>query len=185
MKNRTIFHVDMDAFFASIEIAKNPSLKNKPVIVGGQPNERGVVSTCSYEARQFGVRSAMPLKEAKRLCPNAIFLNGSYALYREYSDYIMSIFKKLTAKVEIVSIDEAYLDVTEKVDMYGGAVALAQFLKQVIFKRTGLTCSIGIASNKLVAKVSAGTAKPNGLTEVPYGKEAEFFPRCLFIVCLE
>lgn len=174
MKPRVIYHVDMDAFFASIEIVKNPSLRGKPVIVGGDPNSRGVVSTCSYEARAFGVRSAMSLSEAHRRCPHGIFLEGSYSLYGEYSDRIMSIFKRLTEKVQIVSVDEAYIDVSEKIEKHGGPLALAQLLKKVVFEKTELTCSIGIAANKLVAKIASSAAKPNGIYEVKAGEEANF-----------
>lgn len=171
---RTVFHVDMDAFFASIEIVLNPALKGKPVIVGGHPDQRGVVSTCSYEARVFGVRSAMSLAEAQRRCPHGIFLTGSYSLYREYSEKIIQIFHQMTEKVEVVSIDEAYIDVTDFVERFGGAMNLAKLLKQKIFQETQLTCSIGIASNKLVAKVASGKAKPNGIKEVASGEEAVF-----------
>jgi DNA polymerase-4 len=174
MLNRIIFHVDMDAFFASIEIVRNPALKGKPVIVGGRPDQRGVVSTCSYEARAFGVRSAMSLSEAKRRCPNGIFLEGSYSLYREYSEKIIEIFHSLTEKVEVVSIDEAYMDVTDTADHYGGALSLAKLLQQIVFKQTQLTCSFGIATNKLVAKVASGKAKPNGIRQVLPGEEAQF-----------
>jgi DNA polymerase-4 len=174
MLNRIIFHVDMDAFFASIEIIRNPALKGKPVIVGGRPDQRGVVSTCSYEARAFGVRSAMSVSEAKRRCPDGIFLEGSYSLYREYSEKIIEIFHTLTEKVEVVSIDEAYMDVSDTADHYGGALPLAKLLQQVVFKQTQLTCSFGIATNKLVAKVASGKAKPNGIRQVLLGEEAKF-----------
>lgn len=174
MQQRVIFHVDMDAFFASVEIARDPSLKGKPVIVGGDPNSRGVVSTCSYEARVFGVHSAMSLSEAQRRCPQAIFLEGSYSLYSEYSEKIMNIFRRLTEKVQVVSVDEAYLDVTEKVDKHGGPLALAELLRSVVFKKTQLTCSIGVASNKLVAKMASTAAKPNGAKEIKPGEEAAF-----------
>lgn len=162
----------MDAFFASIEIARHPELAGKPVIVGGRPDERGVVSTCSYEAREFGVRSAMPLSEAKRRCPDAIFLEGSYSLYREYSEAVIAIFHRLTPLVEVVSIDEAYLDVTAIAS--SNPIIIAEHLRQTVFEETKLTCSVGIASNKLVAKIASSLAKPNGIYEVPQGKEAIF-----------
>lgn len=174
MPNRVIFHVDMDAFFASVEIAKNPSLKNKPVIVGGKPDQRGVVSTCSYEARKFGVHSAMSLFEAQKRCPHAIFLEGDFRLYRLISEKIMKIFKKVTPHVEIVSIDEAYLDVTEKITPNRTANELGHLLREYIFKKFNLTCSIGIASNKLIAKIASGFAKPNNVFVVEEGKEKEF-----------
>jgi len=171
--NRCILHIDMDAFFASIEIAQNPFLRGKPVIVGGHPDSRGVVSTCSYEARAFGVRSAMPLSKAYRLCPHAIFLEGNYSLYKQYSRKIIDFFYALTPYVEVVSIDEAYLDVSALIG-HSTAQQLAASLKQQILTETGLTCSIGIACNKLVAKIAASQSKPNGLLEIPLGAEAEF-----------
>ena len=173
MNARTIFHIDMDAFFASIEIVNNPSLRGKPVIVGGRPDQRGVVSTCSYEARAFGVRSAMSLAEAKKRCPHGIFLEGNFSLYRHYSNQVMSIFSSYTSFVEVVSIDEAYLDLTERIES-GGAKALAQKIHQEVYQKTKLICSIGIASNKLVANVASSHAKPNGIYEIPAGLEAQF-----------
>lgn len=174
MNKRTIFHVDMDAFFASVEIVRNPSLKGKAVIVGGNPQQRGVVSTCSYEARAFGVHSAMSLTEAKRKCPHGIFLDGNHSLYREYSNNIMQIFQQITPLVEQISIDEAYLDVSNVQSQFGGAFKLGEHLKNLIYSETQLTCSIGIATNKLIAKIAASKAKPNGLFEVTEGKEVEF-----------
>lgn len=174
MHIRTIFHIDMDAFFASIEIIKNPALRGKPVVVGGDPNSRGVVSTCSYEARAFGIHSAMSLAEAQRRCPQAIFLEGDFPSYRQYSHRILEIFKTFTHIVEVVSIDEAYLDVSTIIAQYGTAKALGQRLRRTVYAETQLTCSVGIASNKLVAKVASDLGKPNGLYEVPPGREAEF-----------
>ncbi|MBA3815444.1 MAG: DNA polymerase IV [Parachlamydiaceae bacterium] len=173
-KARCVFHIDMDAFFASIEISRNPFLKGKPVIVGGRPDQRGVVSTCSYEARSFGVRSAMPLSEAKRLCPHGIFLEGSYSLYREYSERVFAIFYQYTPLVEVVSIDEAYLDVSLIVDNFDSPVALANLMRQQVLAETLLTCSIGIATNKLISKIAASRAKPNGVYEVLPDTEAYF-----------
>jgi DNA polymerase IV len=164
----------MDAFFASIEIARNQSLRGKPVIVGGRPDQRGVVSTCSYEARTFGVHSAMPLSEAKRLCPNGVFIEGNFTLYREYSDLVIAILYSHTPLVEVVSIDEAYLDVTDVLEPGMTAKALGQQIRQEVYHKTALTCSIGIASNKLVAKIASSLAKPNGLKEVEAGKEVTF-----------
>lgn len=174
MNFRTVAHIDMDAFFASIEIVKNPSLKGKPVIVGGNPDSRGVVSTCSYEARAYGVRSAMSLFEAKQRCPNAIFLEGDFSLYKEYSLKIMEIFHSYTYMVEVVSIDEAYIDLSIPLEKELNAFQLGRLIRQKIFQETQLTCSVGIASNKLVAKIASSLAKPNGLYEVPSGREAEF-----------
>lgn len=171
---KTFFHLDMDAFFASIEIVRNPALKGKPVIVGGSLERRGVVSTCSYEARAFGVHSAMSMSEAYRKCPQGIFLEGSYSSYREYSDRIMEIIHRYTPMVEVVSIDEAYIDVTDIADSYGGAEALAKELKNTIFQQTQLTCSIGVSSTMLVAKIASSITKPDGLRLVPVGEEASF-----------
>lgn len=170
---RTLFHVDMDAFFASVEIVQDPSLRGKPVIIAGDPSKRGVVSTCSYEARAYGVHSAMSAGEAKRRCPHGIFLSGNHALYREVSEQVMGILRSLTDEVEAVSIDEAYLDISE-LATEKAAKQIGIDLRRQIFDETQLTCSIGLASNKLVAKVASGIAKPNGLLEVPSGMEAEF-----------
>lgn len=170
---RCIFHVDMDAFFASVETVRNPSLKGKPVIVGGRPDSRGVVSTCSYEARVFGVHSAMSLSEAHRLCPHGIFIEGNYPLYKEYSQKIISIFHQTTPYVEVVSIDEAYLDVSALLSEFSPK-DLAKTIKQQILNETGLTCSVGIASNKLVAKIASSKNKPNGLSEIASGTESAF-----------
>lgn len=172
--NRIIFHIDMDAFFASVEMAENPSLSKKAVIIGGLPGQRGVVSTCSYEARRYGVHSAMSLSEAYRLCPHAIFLEGNHSLYRFYSDKIMRIFFDCTPYVEVVSIDEAYLDVSSIINQYGGPISLAKMLKEIIFKHTKLTSSVGIASNKMMAKIASSACKPNGLLEIAQGHEASF-----------
>lgn len=169
-----IFHLDMDAFFASVEIACNPALKGKPVIVGGRPDSRGVVSTCSYEARAFGVRSAMSVSEAYRLCPQGIFIEGNYATYRDYSDRIFHLLYEYTPLIEVVSIDEAYLDVTPALTRFTSAKALATEIKQCIFKETALTCSIGIANSKLISKIAAAKAKPNGIFEVAHGDEKQF-----------
>jgi DNA polymerase IV len=174
MDYRTVFHIDMDAFFASIEIARNPNLVGKAVIVGGQPNTRGVVSTCSYEARQFGVHSAMSLTEAYRRCPHGVFLDGNFAIYRQYSRAIMEIFRRFTPNVEVVSVDEAYLDVTEIVKKFSTPEALGQEIKKAVFDHTQLTCSIGIASNKLIAKIASSKNKPNGLFRIVGGDEAKF-----------
>jgi nucleotidyltransferase/DNA polymerase involved in DNA repair len=170
----TIFHVDMDAFFASVEEAENPALRGKALIIGGKAGQRGVVSTCSYEARRYGVHSAMSLFEADRRCPHAIFMPGNYALYRTYSDKIMQIFQVCTPYVEAVSIDEAYLDVTAEVSLYGGPYALAQLLRAIIARHIKLTCSIGIATNKMMAKIASQACKPNGVLLIPEGQEATF-----------
>jgi DNA polymerase IV len=174
MNDRIIFHLDMDAFFASVEIVRNPSLKGKPVIVGGNPDRRGVVSTCSYEARKFGVHSAMPLAEAKKRCPRGIFLEGNFSLYRDYSNQVMLLLESIFDCIEVVSIDEAYMDASEIAEQYQGAFVLGRLIRKLVFEKTLLTCSVGIGSNKLIAKIASSFAKPNGLFEVPSGKEAEF-----------
>ena len=135
MNNKVIFHIDMDAFFASVEIAKNPQLKNKPVIVGGKPDHRGVVSTCSYEARKFGIHSAMSLFEAYKRCPHAIFLEGNFTLYRQISHRIMQVLQKVSPLVEIVSIDEAYLDVTHKINADISPLKLGHLLREYIYSK--------------------------------------------------
>ena len=171
MSFRVIFHVDMDAFFAAIEVARNPQLRDKAVIIGGDPNSRGVVSTCSYEARAFGVRSAMPTAEAKKRCPHGIFLHGDLSLYSDTSKQIMEIIRTYTYMVQVVSIDEAYVDMT---GLGNDVLALGRELKQKIYDETSLTCSIGIATNKLTAKVASSNGKPDGLFAIPPGKEAAF-----------
>ena len=171
MSERTVMHVDMDAFFASVEIVHNPSLKGKAVIVGG-PDRRGVVSTCSYEARKFGVRSAMSMFEAKKKCPHAVFLEGNFALYREASEQVMEILHRFSPCVEVVGIDEAYLDLTQYQEFT--PFKTGQAIRRAIFEKTYLTCSVGIGSNKLIAKIASSHAKPNGLFEVPAGCEKAF-----------
>lgn len=171
---RCIFHIDMDAFFASVEIAQNPQLRGKPVIIGGRPDKRGVVSTCSYEARKFGVRSAIATSEAFRLCPHGIFLDGNYSLYREISDRVFNIFFQYTPFVEVVSIDEAYLDMTALLNQGSRPRTVAANIRNQVFQETQLTCSVGIAANKLVSKIAAAKAKPDGLFAVSPGTEAAF-----------
>lgn len=171
MDRRHIFHLDMDAFFASIEILKNPQLKGLPVIVGGHPDSRGVVSTCSYEARAFGIHSAMSLFKAKKLCPHGIFVQGSYSSYSETSDRIFEVLRTYTHQIQVVSIDECYLDVTNIVEKFGSALNLAETIRKSIKQETSLNCSIGIAQNKLVAKIASSLAKPNGIYDVPAGYE--------------
>lgn len=174
MDRRIIYHIDMDAFFASIEVVNNPALQGRPVIVGGSPDKRGVVSTCSYEARAYGVHSAMSLFEAKKRCPHAEFIQGNFELYRSFSSRIMQILLTYSAQLEIVSIDEAYLDVSFLHECNEDPKQYGRILKKEILKSTGLTCSLGIASNKLIAKIASSTAKPNGLYEIPHGHEAAF-----------
>ncbi|MBI6875183.1 DNA polymerase IV [Clostridium aciditolerans] len=156
---RVILHVDMDAFFASVEVIDNPKLKGKPVIVGGI-SERGVVATCSYEARKYGVRSAMPVYIAKALCPNGIYLPTRMARYKEISEKIFQIFYKITPYVEPLSIDEAYLDITE---LKKDPVSVAMYIKEKVKNTTGLTISVGVSYNKFLAKLASDWNKPNGL----------------------
>lgn len=157
---RTILHVDMDAFFASVEQADNPKLKGKPVIVGGI-GERGVVSTCSYEARRYGVKSAMPIFIAQRLCPNGIYLKVRYWRYKEISNKIFEVFKEVTPLVEPLSIDEAYLDITDT--RFKDGMEAAAYIKNRVRKEVGLTLSIGISYNKFLAKLASDWNKPNGI----------------------
>lgn len=159
---RKIIHIDMDAFFASVEQHDNPELKGKPVAVGGS-GERSVVATASYEARKFGVRSAMPSVIAKRLCPELIFVNHHFERYKEISASVFEIFKEYTEIIEPLSIDEAFLDVTEDKKKIGSATIIAKEIRKEIRKRTGLTASAGISVNKFLAKVASEINKPDGL----------------------
>ena len=171
---RTIFHVDMDAFFVSVEELFDPSLTGKPVVVGGQRDERGVVSAASYEARKFGVHSAMPLRTAAKLCPQAIFVNGHPERYRECSEKVYSVLNTFSPMVEMASIDEAYLDMTGTDRLHGPPLRAAHALHQKMKAETRLNCSIGIGGSRLVAKVSSAKAKPNGVLLVVPGQEAKF-----------
>jgi DNA polymerase-4 len=169
-----IFHLDMDAFFVSVEELFDPSLKGKPVVVGGRPDERGVVSAASYAARKFGVHSAMPLRTAHKLCPQAIFVDGHPDRYREYSRRVREVLEHFTPLVEMASIDEAYLDMTGTARLHGPPLKAAHALNQAIGAATKLNCSIGIATSRLVAKVSSDQAKPNGILWIYPGLEARF-----------
>ena len=171
---RTIFHVDMDAFFVSVEELYDPSLKGKAVVVGGQRSERGVVSAASYEARKFGVHSAMPLRTAAKKCPHAIFVDGHPTRYRECSEKVYKVLGGFTPQVEMASIDEAYLDMTGTERLHGPPLKAAHNLHQRMKADTGLNCSVGIGSSRLIAKVSSGQAKPNGVLWILPGEEARF-----------
>lgn len=159
---RKIIHVDMDMFFAAVEIRENPALKGLPIAVGGSPTKRGVISTCSYEARAFGVRSAMSSAQAMKLCPQLILLKHSGSKYREASEIVHSIFDRYTDTVQSLGCDEAYLDVTDSDLPYGSATLLAQRIRADILTETKLTASAGIAPNKLLAKLASEKNKPNG-----------------------
>jgi DNA polymerase-4 len=171
---KTIFHVDMDTFFVSVERLFDASLRGKPVVVGGKPDQRGVVSAASYEARRFGVHSAMPLRTAYRLCPQAVFVEGHPKRYREKSREVEAVLGEFSPQVEMASIDEAYVEVTGCERLHGPPLAAASKLHEAIRRRTGLNCSIGVATSRLVAKICSDQAKPNGVLWVLPGREARF-----------
>ena len=163
---RRILHIDMDAFYASVEQRDNPELRGKPVAVGGDPNKRGVVAAASYEARKFGVRSAIPMARAVRLCPHLIVVRSDFARYRAASNTVFEIFRSVTPLVEPLSLDEAYLDVTENAWGETLGTVVAQRLKAAIREATGLTASAGVAPNKFLAKIASAWKKPDGLTVI-------------------
>ncbi len=171
---RTIVHADLDAFYASVEVLDDPSLRGRPVIVGGGPDARGVVMAASYEAREFGVHSAMPLRTAGRRCPNGVFLPGRPERYRELSERVMSIFASFTPLVEPISLDEAFLDVTGSETAFGDGETIGRQIKQRVLDEIGLVVSVGVATNKLVAKVASDLRKPDALVVVAGGDEAAF-----------
>ena len=164
--SNTIMHIDLDAFFVSVEQVLNPELQGKPVVVGGRLGGRGVVATASYEARAFGLHSAMPLKTASRLCPQAIFIEGSFPKYRDASQKFMTILADSSPFLEPVGLDEAYLDVTGFESIYGSIHQMAVTIKQRVKDKLGLCASIGITSCKVAAKVASELSKPDGLIEV-------------------
>ncbi len=169
-----IMHIDLDAFFVSVEQVENPGLEGKPVIVGGRPDRRGVVASASYEARRFGIHAAMPLATAYRLCPQAIFIEGSFAKYRDASQRFMAILADFTPFVEPVGLDEAYLDVTGFESLYGSIHQMALNIKQRINNELKLHASAGVAGSKVVAKIASDLSKPDGLLEVADGDERSF-----------
>lgn len=163
---RKIIHLDMDAFYASVEQRDDPTLKGRPVAVGGSPEGRGVVAACSYEARKFGIHSAMPMARALRACPELVIVRSNFTKYREVSQQVMAILRSVTPLVEPLSLDEAYLDVTENALGQPLAMDVAKHLKSRIFLETALTASAGVAPNKFLAKIASGWKKPNGLTVI-------------------
>src|SRR5512143_2959880 len=171
---RPVLHIDLDAFFVSVELLERPHLRGKPVAVGGRPDERGVISSASYEARKFGVRSALPTRTAFQFCPDLILLPGRHALYEQHSRQVMRLLREITPQIEQISIDEAFLDITGTELRYGSAEKLARLLHDRIRDEFGLPCSIGVASNKLVAKIATEQAKPNNIHIVAAGAEADF-----------
>jgi len=171
---RLVCHVDMDAFFVSVEELFDPSLKGKPVVVGGQRNQRGVVSAASYAARKFGVHSAMPLRTAAQLCPQAIFVEGHMERYREYSHKLFDILNRFSPRVEMASVDEAYVDLTGTERLHGPPMQVAHKLHAAIQGETSLHCSLGLGSSRLIAKISSDKAKPNGILFIVPGQEAAF-----------
>jgi DNA polymerase-4 len=176
-KERVIIHLDMDAFFAAIEQRDDPGLRGKPVVVGADPKGgmgRGVVSTCSYEAREFGIRSAMPISQAWQRCPQAVYLPVEGEKYQRESHRVREILHEFTPQMQFASIDEAYLDVTGSLRLFGGKRALAERLQQRVAEETGLTCSLGVAPTRLVAKIASDLEKPRGLVVVEPGEVEAF-----------
>ncbi|MEJ2195490.1 MAG: DNA polymerase IV [Ignavibacteriaceae bacterium] len=172
---RTIFHLDLDTFFVSVERILDPSLKGKPVIVGGDPKYgRGVVAACSYEAREYGLHSAMPIRTAYRLCPQGVYIHGSHGEYSRFSKAVKNILSKYAPVVEKASIDEFYMDFTGCGKVYGSLFAFASFLQNEIWDKLSLPCSIGIGSNKTIAKIGSDCMKPKGITYIVSGLEKEF-----------
>lgn len=174
MSTRKIIHVDMDSFFVAVEMRDNPSLKDKLVAVGGQPGKRGVIATCNYRARKFGVHAAMSSTRAKARCPELIIISGNMAKYKQVSHEIRAIFKSFTDVIEPLSLDEAYLDVTNSHHCRGSATLMAEEIRRRIFARTRLTASAGVGPNKLIAKIASDVNKPNGLCVVPPNQVLSF-----------
>lgn len=172
--NRRIIHIDMDAFYASVEMRDNPSLRGKPIIVGGMPDDRGVVATCSYEARRYGIHSAMPSRTAYNLCPHAIFIKPRHEVYKQVSYQIREIFERYTDLIEPLSLDEAYLDVTENKVNLPYATTIAKQIKRDILRELGLTASAGVSYNKFLAKIASDYYKPNGFMVITPDMTEEF-----------
>lgn len=169
--NQLIIHVDMDAFYASVEIRDNPSLLNKPLIIGSLPNERGVVATCSYEARKYGIHSAMNIKEAYRLCPMGIYMHPNFEKYKTVSQQLHKIWSSYATALEAIALDEAYLDVTKTAKTWEGARKIAHSIKQRTLEELGLTCSVGVAYSKTAAKTASEEKKPDGYFEIPKARD--------------
>jgi DNA polymerase IV len=169
-----VAHLDLDAFFAAVEELEDPSLKAKPLVVGGDPHGRGVVATANYEARRFGIHSAMSCAEALRRCPHAVFIRSRHSLYREYSQHVWDTVRGVVPTVERTGLDEGYLDVGEVAETFLDARKLAEAVQTAVRAATSLTCSIGVATSKVVAKIASDHRKPTGLTVVPAGHEARF-----------
>ncbi len=172
--HRKIIHIDMDAFYAAVEQRDFPEYRGRPIIVGGSPDKRGVVATCSYEARKFGIHSAMPSSRARRLCPQAIFVRPRFEVYRQLSAQIRAVFQRYTDLIEPLSLDEAYLDVTKNTDFQGSATRIAQAIKADIFRDTRLTASAGVSYNKFLAKIASDMDKPDGLYVITPDEGAAF-----------
>ena len=174
MKRRSIVHIDIDAFFAAVEELLNPALQGKPVIVGGLPHERGVAATCNYEARRYGIHAGMPLHRAYQLCPNGLFIRGNYHVYQAFSEKFFRLLHEYTPDVEDASLDEAYLELTRCRHLYSSFSAAARQIKARVERETGLKVSVGVAPNKILAKLATKRAKPAGFFEVEDGREEEF-----------
>lgn len=173
---RKIIHADCDCFFAAVEMRDNPALADQPIAVGGAADKRGVVATCNYPARAFGVRSAMPTAQALKLCPELIVCQGRMDAYKATAAIIRDVFYQLTDRVEVVSIDEAYLDVTDVTAFQGSATRMAEWLKAEVARQSGVTISVGVAANKFLAKVASDWQKPNGLFVIRPDQVADFMP---------
>ncbi len=173
-KPRAIIHLDLDAFFCSVEVLRDPSLKGKPIVVGGRSENRGVVAAASYPARKYGIHSAMPMIEASRRCKDLVVISSQHGLYRMYSKVIMGILRAASPIIQQVSIDEAYLDLSDEVNEWIEATDIARKIQLKISRDIGLSASVGVATNKMIAKIASDFQKPNGLTVVPPGTEIDF-----------
>ena len=171
---RRILHCDMDSFYVAVHVREDPSLEGRPVVVGGDPGGRGVVAAASYEARRFGIHSAMPAAQARRQCPHVVFIRPDFGLYRAEAEKIFAIYHEYTPHVQTMSLDEAYLDVTEHLEPLGSATAIARRIRSRVHEERSLTVSVGVAPNKLVAKIASDFEKPDGLTVVRPSRVADF-----------